>query len=246
MTDKRTALVTGASRGIGFSIAKALERDGFDVVGTATTQEGINNLEREFRAVGGAVTGLPLNVAEISSIEVFLNEMKVRELRPLIVVNNVGITRDNLLIRMKDEEWTEVITTNLGAVFHLCKRLIRPMLKARYGRIINITSVVGISGNAGQSNYAAAKAGIVGFTKSLAGEVANRGITVNAVAPGLVDTDMTRDLTDKQKEQVLEGIPMGRMGSSEEIAEVVAFLASDGASYITGETIHVNGGMYMT
>lgn len=246
MTDKRTALVTGASRGIGFSIAKALERDGFDVVGTATTQEGINNLEREFRAVGGAVTGLPLNVAEISSIEVFLNEMKVRELRPLIVVNNAGITRDNLLIRMKDEEWTEVITTNLGAVFHLCKRLIRPMLKARYGRIINITSVVGISGNAGQSNYAAAKAGIVGFTKSLAGEVANRGITVNAVAPGLVDTDMTRDLTDKQKEQVLEGIPMGRMGSSEEIAEVVAFLASDGASYITGETIHVNGGMHMT
>lgn len=246
MTDKRTALVTGASRGIGFSIAKALDRDGFDVVGTATTQEGINNLEREFRAVGGSVTGLPLDVAEISSIELFLDEMKVRELRPLIVVNNAGITRDNLLIRMKDEEWAEVIATNLGAVFHLCKRLIRPMLKARYGRIINITSVVGIAGNAGQSNYAAAKAGIVGFTKSLAGEVANRGITVNAVAPGLVDTDMTRDLTEKQKKQVLEAIPIGRMGSSEEIAEVVAFLASDRASYITGETIHVNGGMYMT
>ena len=245
MSEKRVALVTGASRGIGFSIAKSLERNGFDVIGTATGQNGIDSIEREFRVARGCVTALPLDVAEFSSIDAFLAELEKRELRPLVVINNAGITRDNLLIRMKDEEWTEVITANLGAVFYLCKRLIRPMLKARYGRIINITSVVGVSGNAGQTNYAAAKAGIVGFTKSLADEVANRGITVNAVSPGLIDTDMTRGLTEKQKQRALEGIPLGRMGTPQDIAEVVAFLASDGASYITGETIHVNGGMYM-
>lgn len=245
MSEKRLAVVTGASRGIGLAIAKTLEHAGFGIIGTATGPTGIESIENTLGANGGLAAALPLDVADAASIETFFAQLEERALQPLVVINNAGITRDNLLLRMKDDEWNAVITANLGSVFTLCRRLVRPMLKARYGRIINVTSVVGTAGSAGQSNYAAAKAGIVGFTKSLAKEVANRGITVNAVAPGYIDTDMTRALTEEQKAQTLERIPMGRIGTPDEIAAAVAFLTSDGASYISGETIHVNGGMYM-
>ncbi len=245
MSEKRIALITGASRGIGLAIAKMLAQAGFGVIGTATGQTGIESIENALGSGGELIAALPLDVSSAASLDAFFAELEERAQQPTVVVNNAGITRDNLLLRMKDEEWDAVIAANLGSVFTLCRRFVRPMLKARYGRIINITSVIGVVGNAGQSNYAAAKAGIVGFTKSLAQEVASRGITVNAVAPGLIDTDMTRGLTDEQKERAIDRIPMGRMGTADEIAAVVAFLASDGASYINGETIHVNGGMHM-
>lgn len=244
MSDNRTAIVTGASRGIGLAIAQALASDGWRIVGTATGDAGLAALEA---GVGeGLEAALPLDLADTASIEGFFAALDERGLAPAVLVNNAGITRDNLLLRMKDEEWDAVMTANLRAVFALCRRFLRPMVKARFGRIVNVTSVVGAAGNAGQANYAAAKAGVVGFTKSLAQEVANRGITVNAVAPGFIDTDMTRKLTDAQREAVLTQIPMARMGAAAEVAAAVAFLASDGAAYITGETLHVNGGMYMS
>ena len=245
MSDRKVAVVTGASRGIGHAIAEALARQGFLVVGTATTPEGAEAITNRLQSLGEGHLGLALDVTSDSSIASFFETLGARTLTPLVLVNNAGITRDNLLMRMKDEEWNAVLEANLSAVFKLCRTAIRGMLKARYGRIINITSVVGASGNAGQANYAAAKAGLIGFTKSLAQEVAARGITVNAVAPGMIDTDMTRALTEAQRAALLERIPAGRLGAADEIAAAVGFLASDGAAYITGETLHVNGGMYM-
>ena len=245
MSDRKVAVVTGASRGIGHAIAEALARQGFLVVGTATTPDGAEAITNRLQSLGEGHLGLALDVTSDSSIASFFETLGARNLTPLVLVNNAGITRDNLLMRMKDEEWNAVLEANLSAVFKLCRTAIRGMLKARYGRIINITSVVGASGNAGQANYAAAKAGLIGFTKSLAQEVAARGITVNAVAPGMIDTDMTRALTEAQRAALLERIPAGRLGAADEIAAAVGFLASDGAAYITGETLHVNGGMYM-
>ncbi|MCC6705970.1 MAG: 3-oxoacyl-ACP reductase FabG [Gammaproteobacteria bacterium] len=245
MTTKHLALVTGASRGIGQAIAQQLINDGFELVGTATSQSGVDAIEAAFGASGALRAGLVLDVLDRNSIDAFFAHMDERGLSPAILVNNAGITRDNLLLRMKDDEWDAVIAANLSAVFSLSRRCVRTMLKARFGRIINITSVIGAAGNAGQANYAAAKAGVVGFTKSMALEVASRNITVNAVAPGLIDTDMTRKLTEQQRDAALGQVPMGRMGAAEEVAAVVAFLASPLAGYITGETIHVNGGMYM-
>ena len=245
MTDKQLALVTGASRGIGLAIAEQLARDGFELVGTATSATGLAAIEQALGGTGALRACLELDVLSRASIDAFFAALDERGLVPSVLVNNAGITRDNLLLRMKDEEWDQVIAANLSAVFSLSRRLVRPMLKARHGRIINITSVIGAAGNAGQANYAAAKAGVVGFTKSLALEVANRNITVNAVAPGLIDTDMTRKLTDAQRDAALAQIPVGRMGSAAEVAAVVGFLASPLAAYVTGETIHVNGGMYM-
>ncbi|MBI2801003.1 MAG: 3-oxoacyl-ACP reductase FabG [Gammaproteobacteria bacterium] len=245
MTEARIALVTGASRGIGHAIAIALARSGLRVVGTATSDTGLATIRATLEAYGAHHVALPLNVADEASLSALYATIAEQNLLPAVLVNNAGITRDNLLIRMKDEEWTAVLETNLTAVYRLCKHFVRAMLKARFGRIINLTSVVGVSGNAGQANYAAAKAGLIGFTKSLAQEVASRNITVNAVAPGLIETDMTRALSDSQREQALARIPAGRFGATEEIAALVNFLASDGAAYITGETIHINGGMYM-
>lgn len=245
MSEKNIALVTGASRGIGLAIARALAAQGFDIVGTATGDAGIEAIEQALAPSGALRAALKLDVTDKASLAAFFEALEAASLAPLVLINNAGVTRDNLLLRMKDEEWETVMAANLDAVFALTRRLLRPMVKARYGRIVNVTSVVGVSGNAGQSNYAAAKAGVIGFTKSLAQEIANRGITVNAVAPGFIDTDMTRKLNEDQKSGALTRIPMGRMGTADEIAATVAFLVSDGAAYITGETIHVNGGMYM-
>ena len=245
MSEQRIALVTGASRGIGHAIALAFARAGYCVIGTATGTPGTAAITSALAPLGGNHRAFILNLVDRESIASFFEQLKVAQLTPAILVNNAGITRDNLLLRMKDEEWQEVVDTNLTAVFRLCKHFVRAMIKARFGRIINLTSVVGATGNPGQANYAAAKAGLVGLTKSLAQEVANRAVTVNAIAPGLIDTDMTRALTDAQREQVLGRIPAGRLGSSEEIASLAVYLASDSAAYITGETIHVNGGMYM-
>ncbi|MSR14256.1 MAG: 3-oxoacyl-ACP reductase FabG [Gammaproteobacteria bacterium] len=245
MAEQRTALVTGASRGIGRAIAIALAENGHLVVGTATGTAGISAIQAALNPYGDHHQALILDVAKSESLNGFFAEIEARELTPTVLINNAGITRDNLLLRMKEDEWQQVIETNLTSVFRLSKHFIRTMLKARFGRIITITSVVGASGNAGQANYAAAKAGIAGFTRSLAQEVANRNITVNAIAPGLIDTDMTRALTETQKSQALARVPAGRFGTSEEIASVAAYLASDLAAYITGETINVNGGMYM-
>lgn len=243
MSEQRIAVVTGASRGIGLAIAQALSGDGWRVVGTATGAPGIEAIES---GVGdGLEAALTLDVSDGASVEGFFTALDERGITPAALVNNAGITRDNLLLRMKDEEWDAVMAANLRAVFALSRRFLRAMVKARHGRIVNVTSVVGAAGNAGQSNYAAAKAGVIGFTKSLAQEVANRGITVNAVAPGFIDTDMTRKLNDKQRDMALAQIPVGRMGEASEVAAAVAFLASDAAAYITGETLHVNGGMYM-
>ncbi len=239
---KSVALVTGASRGIGRAIALRLAADGFFVVGTATSQAGADAIS-DYLAEAGR--GLLLNVNDAGSIET-LQQTLDRDYGALqVLVNNAGITQDNLLMRMKDEQWQQVIETNLTSVFRLCKVFMRGMMKARFGRIINITSVVGATGNAGQSNYAASKAGMIGFTKSLAQEVGSRGITVNAVAPGFIDTDMTRDLPEANRNALLANIPLARLGSGEEIAHAVAFLASSGAGYITGETLHVNGGLFM-
>ena len=246
MSERQLAVVTGASRGIGLAIAMQLAADGYDVVGTATTSAGIETIEHALGPSNALRAALILDVLDRCSIDAFFATLDTAQLNATVLVNNAGITRDNLLLRMKDDEWDAVINANLSAVFTLSRRAVRSMLKARYGRIINITSVIGAAGNAGQANYAAAKAGVVGFTKSLALEVANRNITVNAVAPGLIDTGMTRKLTEQQRAAALAQIPVGRMGTAAEVAAVVGFLASPAAAYITGETIHVNGGMYMT
>jgi len=240
------ALVTGASRGIGRAIAVALGSRGAKVAGTATTDAGAERVEAALKEQGIDGIGLRLDVKNPASIDSALASVEGRlGGMPSILVNNAGITRDNLLMRMKDAEWDEIITTNLTAIYRLSKACLRPMSKARKGRIINITSVVGVSGNAGQTNYAAAKAGMIGFSKALAREVGSRGITVNCVAPGFIDTDMTKELPEAQRDALLGSIPLGRLGAPEEIAAAVAFLASKPAAYITGETIHVNGGMYM-
>jgi len=245
MNDRTCALVTGASRGIGKAIAAGLAEAGYTVVGTATGEAGLESIRQDLCARHETAQAVQLQLSSDESIDALVSELRDSDMQPSVLVNNAGITRDNLLLRMKDDEWNDVIGTNLTAIFKLSKRLIRPMVKARYGRIINIGSVVGSSGNPGQANYAAAKAGMLGFTKSLAREVANRGITVNAVSPGFIDTDMTRDLADEHKAQMLTQVPAGRLGQPEEIAAAVVFLASAEAAYITGETLHVNGGMYM-
>lgn len=240
------ALVTGASRGIGRAIAVALGRAGARVAGTATTEAGAERIAGELGEQGIGALGLCMNVTDTSSMDVGLARI-ASEFggAPTILVNNAGITRDNLLMRMKDAEWDDIIATNLSAVFHLTKRCLRAMTKARHGRIINITSVVGFSGNAGQANYAAAKAGLVGFSKSLAREIGGRGVTVNCVAPGFIETDMTNALAESQRSALLANIPLGRLGQAEEVAAAVVFLASAQAGYISGETLHVNGGMLM-
>lgn len=238
------ALVTGASRGIGQAIALELGRRGATVVGTATSEKGAAAIGEVLAENDVKGAGMMLNVTDQVSIDDLMGAMEQFG-TPTILVNNAGITRDNLLMRMKDEEWQAIIDTNLTSVYRLSKAVLRGMMKARKGRIVSISSVVGAAGNAGQTNYAAAKAGLVGFTKSLAREVGSRGITVNAVAPGFIDTDMTRALAEAQKEALLKDIPLGRLGQASEIAAAVAFLASPGAGYISGETLHVNGGMYM-
>ena len=238
----QVALVTGASRGIGASIASTLASAGATVVGTATTDRGAAAITQ---ALGGGNRGAVLDIASAESVQALLGDVQSNEGAPTIVVNNAGITRDNLLMRMKAEDWDAVLSTNLSGAYRVCKACLRGMMKARYGRIINIASVVGIMGNPGQANYAAAKAGLIGFSKSLAREVGSRNITVNVVAPGFIDTDMTRVLADAQRQAMLVQIPLGRLGEAREIAAAVAFLASDAAAYITGETLHVNGGMLM-
>ena len=239
------ALVTGASRGIGQAIALALGAEGATVIGTATTDQGAAAIQTSFAGQGVRGTGLALDVTDAGSIEAGLKAIQDAFGTPTILVNNAGITRDNLLMRMKDEEWDAVIDTNLGSVYRLSKACIRGMMKARRGRIINIGSVVGATGNPGQANYCAAKAGMIGFTKSLARELGSRGVTVNAVAPGFIDTDMTRALPAEQREALIKQIPAGRLGTPRDIAAAVVFLASPAAAYITGDTLHVNGGMHM-
>lgn len=238
----KVALVTGASRGIGKAIATQLQALGATVIGTATSEHGAAKISEYLGSDG---MGLVLNVTNDESISEMFAAIKGAHGSVDVLVNNAGITRDNLFMRMKDDEWQDILDTNLSSVFKVSKAAIRPMMKKRTGRIINIGSVVGTMGNAGQVNYATAKAGLLGFTKSLAREVASRGITVNTIAPGFIDTDMTQTLTDEQKEGIFSQVPANRLGKPEEIATTVAFLASDAAAYITGETIHVNGGMYM-
>ncbi|MDX1507346.1 MAG: 3-oxoacyl-ACP reductase FabG [Woeseiaceae bacterium] len=236
------ALVTGASRGIGAAIAGALVGAGARVVGTATSQGGADGISA---ALGDGGRGIVLNIADDESVQAAIKDINDNEGAPTIVVNNAGITRDNLLMRMKPEEWDDVLSTNLSGSYRVCKACLRGMMKAKKGRIINIASVIGITGNAGQSNYAAAKAGMIGFSKSLAKEIGSRNITVNVVAPGFIDTDMTRVLPDEQKAAMLGQIPLGRLGQSSDIANAVVFLASAAGAYVTGETLHVNGGMLM-
>tara|TARA_B100000586_G_scaffold162661_1_gene118556 strand:- start:560 stop:1300 length:741 start_codon:yes stop_codon:yes gene_type:complete len=239
----KIALVTGASRGIGKAIATQLAAQGATVIGTATSEGGADAIS-EYLAVSGG-KGMKLNVTEEGAVDALVKAITEEFGAVEILINNAGITRDNLLMRMKDEEWQAIIDTNLTAIFSLSKAVLRGMMKKRCGRIVNVGSVVGSSGNAGQANYAAAKAGVIGFSKSLAREVASRGITVNVVAPGFIDTDMTKALSDEQREAIFKDIPANRLGQPEEVAATVAFLVSDGAAYISGETIHVNGGMYM-
>jgi 3-oxoacyl-[acyl-carrier protein] reductase len=243
MLNGEIALVTGATRGIGAAIADRLSRDGARVVGTATTPEGAARISENLAARGGR--GAVLDVVKPESIESLLADIEAKEGAVAILCNNAGITRDTLLLRMKEEDWDAVLDTNLASVFRLSKAVLRGMMKARKGRIVSITSVVGLTGNPGQTNYAAAKAGIIGFTKSLAREVGSRGITVNAVAPGFIDTDMTRALAEAQRASLNAQIPLGRLGSPADIAAAVAFLCSPDGAYVTGETLHVNGGMYM-
>ncbi len=245
MSETRIALVTGASRGIGRAIAARLGKEGFTVVGTATSDGGAEAIATWFDEAGIRGGGMKLDVADDDSVAEVVKVVEERYGVITVLVNNAGITRDNLLMRMKPDEWNAVIETNLNSLYRVCKACVRGMMKARWGRIVNITSVVGVSGNAGQTNYSAAKAGMIGFTKSLAQEIGPRGITVNAVAPGFIDTDMTRELPEAQRKQLLAAIPLGRLGQPEEIASAVAFLVSDDAAYVTGTTLHVNGGMYM-
>jgi 3-oxoacyl-[acyl-carrier protein] reductase len=239
---KQIALVTGASRGIGRAIAEKLTQDGFFVIGTATSDSGAESISTYLGENG---KGLKLDVSSAESIAETIKVVTDDYGTPTVLVNNAGITRDNLLMRMKDDEWDDIINTNLTSVFRMSKAVLRGMMKVKTGRIINISSVVGFTGNAGQANYAAAKAGMIGFAKSMAKEVGSRNITINTVAPGFIDTDMTRELNDDIKNALLSSIPLNRLGEAEEIAHAVAFLASAGASYITGETLHVNGGMFM-
>ena len=241
MKDK-VILITGASRGIGRAIAEQFVLLGATVLGTATSERGAEAISEY---LGDSGKGFVLNVTDNDSIAALFNQIKKDHGGVDVLVNNAGITRDNLLMRMKDDEWNDIIDTNLTPIFKMSKAAMRPMMKKRAGRIINVGSVVGTMGNAGQANYAAAKAGVIGFTKSLAREIASRGITVNTVSPGFIETDMTKGLTDDQRANTLANVPAGRLGDPKEIAATVAFLASEGAAYITGETIHVNGGMYM-
>ena len=239
------ALVTGASRGIGQAIALSLGAQGAAVIGTATTEQGAAAIQTTLKDRGVKGIGLALDVTDPASIDTAIKAIQERLGTPTILVNNAGITRDNLLMRMKDEEWNAVLDTNLSSVYRVSRACIRGMMKARRGRIVNISSVVGATGNPGQANYCAAKAGMIGFTKSLARELGSRGITVNAVAPGFIDTDMTRALPADQREALIKQVPAGRLGTPEDIAAAVQFLASPAASYMTGETLHVNGGMHM-
>jgi 3-oxoacyl-[acyl-carrier protein] reductase len=241
----KVALVTGASRGIGKAIALELVAMGATVVGTATTSSGADNISDYLRLADNDGQGMALNVSDTDSVEEVLAAIKAKYASPAVLVNNAGITKDNILMRMKAAEWDDVIDTNLNSIYRLSKACVRGMTKERWGRIINISSVVGSMGNIGQSNYAATKAGIEGFSRALARELGSRAVTVNAVAPGFIDTDMTRELPDDQREMLLGQIPLARLGEADEIAAIVGFLASDRAAYITGETIHVNGGMYM-
>ncbi|MDQ7091340.1 MAG: 3-oxoacyl-ACP reductase FabG [Methylococcales bacterium] len=240
--DKKIALVTGASRGIGRAIAEGLSADGFFVVGSATSDAGAEAISTY---LGNNGQGVKLDVADSDSITSVLKYINSEWGAPWVLVNNAGITRDNLLMRMKENEWDDIINTNLTSVFRMSKAVLRGMMKAKSGRIINISSVVGATGNAGQSNYAAAKAGMIGFSKSMAKEVGSRNITINTVAPGFIDTDMTRELPEENKQSLLKAIPLGRLGDAKEIAHAVSFLASEGAAYMTGETLHVNGGLFM-
>jgi 3-oxoacyl-[acyl-carrier protein] reductase len=242
---QEVALVTGASRGIGRAIARELAARGATVIGTATSESGAQGISQWLGEAGFKGRGRVLDVAQQPSVDALLKDIEGQEGAPTILVNNAGITRDNLLLRMKAEEWDEIMNTNLASVFRLSKAVLRGMMKLRRGRIINIASVVGVMGNAGQTNYAAAKAGIIGFSKSLAREVGSRNITVNVVAPGFIATDMTAQLAADQQQQLISQVALGRLGAPEDIANAVAFLASAQASYITGETLHVNGGMYM-
>lgn len=239
----KVALVTGASRGIGKAIATSLAKAGATVVGTATSDSGATAISEYLAEFGGK--GLALNVTDKDAVEASVKDIAAQFGGIDILINNAGITRDNLLMRMKDDEWQSIMDTNLTSIFTTSKAVLRGMMKKRFGRIVNVGSVVGSSGNAGQANYAAAKAGVIGFSKSMAREVASRGITINVVAPGFIDTDMTKALTDEQREAIFKDIPANRLGQPEEIAATVAFLVSEGAAYINGETIHVNGGMYM-
>jgi 3-oxoacyl-[acyl-carrier protein] reductase len=245
MLENQLAMVTGASRGIGRAIALELGRRGAKVIGTATSAAGAKGIDEYLAAAGIAGRGMTLDVSTAASVDACFKELEASDGTPAILVNNAGVTRDGLLIRMSAEDWQTVIETDLSAVFRTCKAVMRGMMKARHGRIVNIASVIGVMGNAGQSNYAAAKAGMIGFSKSLAREVGSRGITVNVVAPGFIVTDMTDALGEQQKQALLAQVPLGRLGAAEDVAQAVAFLASQGASYITGETLHVNGGMYM-
>lgn len=242
----KTALVTGASRGIGHAIAKKLAEQGAFVFGTATTEQGAQAIQSFFDTEKLSGKGIVLDVTNNDQVQDLINQMSDTEQSPSILVNNAGITADNLLLRMDDEEWYKVIETNLNSIYRLTKACLKPMFRARYGRIISVGSVVGHSGNAGQVNYTAAKAGVEGFSKSLAIEIGSRGITVNVVAPGFIDTEMTANLPDLVKEEMMKRIPMRKLGQPEDVADAVAFLASDSAKYITGATIHVNGGMYMS
>ncbi len=241
----KVALVTGASRGIGKAIALELGKQGAVVIGTATSAAGAESVSQNLAAAGVKGSGIAMNVNDAAQVESALAGIQKQFGDIAILVNNAGITRDNLLLRMKDEEWDDIMSTNLKSVYRLSKLVLRGMMKARFGRIVNITSVVGATGNAGQTNYAAAKSGIVGFSKSLAREVGSRNITVNCIAPGFIDTDMTRALSGEQRDALIRQIPLGRLGEAGDVAAAVVFLASPGASYITGCTIHVNGGMHM-
>ena len=243
--ENKIALVTGASRGIGQAIALTLGKAGAVVIGTATTEQGAQAITAYMQVAGVKGEGLCLDVTDSSAVDATVSQVAEKYGDIAILINNAGITRDNLLMRMKDEEWDAVMQTNLRPIFQLSKAVLRGMTKARWGRIVNIASVVGAMGNPGQTNYAAAKAAIFGFTKSLAREVGSRNITVNAVAPGFIDTDMTRDLPEAVRDKLIESIALGRLGHAQEVADSVAFLSSDKAAYITGNTLHVNGGMFM-
>ena len=245
MSESKVALVTGANRGIGNEILKALAKDGFIVIGTSRTPEGVASIENSLSDQNGLGCGFVFDVTDKKMLSDLNLSIKEQYGNVSVLINNAGITMDNLLIRMNEDEWDNVIDTNLTSVYRITKEFVKDMMKDRYGRVINIGSVVGVSGNAGQTNYSATKSGLLGFTKSLAKEVAARNITINTVSPGFIDTDMTKKLKDHQKEALIKSIPLGRMGSAEDLANVVSFLASDYASYITGENINVNGGLYM-
>jgi 3-oxoacyl-[acyl-carrier protein] reductase len=244
MSEKKTALVTGASRGIGKAIAEALVQAGFRVVGTATSEKGANAIAENLSALGNDGGGVAMNIGDEESVTTAIKTINDEYGAPLVLVNNAGITRDNIMLRMKADEWNDVINTNLNGLYRVSKACLKGMTKARWGRIINISSVVGSMGNAGQANYAAAKGGVEGFTRALARELGSRSITVNSVAPGFIQTDMTDELDDKQRDAMLSQIPLARLGQPEEVASAVAWLAGDGAGYVTGTTLHVNGGMF--